>query len=487
MCSVGHRTKSEPLRILLVLTEFPPSIGGMQAHALYLSRFLADRGYIVEVVTYRPSSIEERNLAQCFDNDLEFPIHRSLSRLAFWYNIKTLEQVSRQFKPDLIYCSTIFYGLLRDIVNVPIVCRSAGNDVLRPWIAYPFRLASHLLATPRLENWLYNTFKKMEYPELVDRILRKKRMNLVKQSAHRMDLIIANSKFTASLLSELGIEENKIKIAVGGVDTQRFVPHNRSGEPQLRRALGIDNDAYIITTVCRLVPKKGIDFLLRTFHMLRNLMPDAHLLIVGDGSHSKRYQRLARDLGLSPHVTFAGSVNHLEIQRYYWLSDVFVLASRIQINPITGVRDAETMGRVLCEANAAGVPVLAARSGGIPSVIECDRNGLLFEPDNEEDFLKQIQRIRENPELTRQLVQIGYRMAHQKFDWSLILEDHENYFTSVLSATKGLPQPTVGYTLQGLRDHAGAYVGETVEIGNAGFHSPGLKSPGGFPPWQSGH
>ena len=181
-----HRTKYEPLRILLVLTEFPPSIGGMQAHAIYLSRFLADRGYLVEVVTYRPSSIEERKHVQCFDNDLEFPIHRSLSRLAFWYNIMILERVSRQFKPDLIYCSTIFYGFLRDIVNVPIVCRSAGNDELRPWIAYPFRLASHLLATPRLENWLYNTFKKMEYPELVDSILRKKRMKLVKQSAHRI-------------------------------------------------------------------------------------------------------------------------------------------------------------------------------------------------------------------------------------------------------------------------------------------------------------
>jgi phosphatidylinositol alpha-1,6-mannosyltransferase len=449
---VEHRAKYERLRFLLVLTEFPPSIGGMQAHAIYLSRFLADRGYLVEVVTYRPSSIEEQNHVQCFDNDLQFPVHRSLSRLAFWYNIKILERVSRQFQPDLIYCSTIFYGFLRDIVNVPIICRSAGNDVLRPWIAYPFRLASHLLATPRLENWLYNTFKKMEYPELVDSILRKKRMELVRQSAHRIDLLIANSKFTASLLSELGIEESKIKIAVGGVDTKRFVPRNRSGELQLRRTLGIDNDAYIITTVCRLVPKKGIDFLLRTFHMLRNLMPDAHLLIVGDGSHSKRYQRLAHDLDLSPHVTFAGSVNHLEIQRYYWLSDVFVLASRIQINPITGIRDAETMGRVLCEANAAGVPVLAARSGGIPSVIECDRNGLLFEPDNEEDFLKQIQRIRENPELARQLVQKGYQIAHQKFDWSIILKDHENYFTSVLNTSKDLPQQTVGYTLQGLHE-----------------------------------
>jgi hypothetical protein len=78
MCSVEHRAISEPLRVLLVLTEFPPSIGRMQAHAIYLSRFLDDRGYLVEVVTYRPSSIKERNHVQCFDNDLVFPIHHSL-------------------------------------------------------------------------------------------------------------------------------------------------------------------------------------------------------------------------------------------------------------------------------------------------------------------------------------------------------------------------------------------------------------------------
>jgi glycosyltransferase involved in cell wall biosynthesis len=429
----SHQTNSKPQRILLVLTEFPPSIGGMQAHALYLSRYLADAGYHLVVVTYRPSSTEDRDIARDFDNQFSFPVHRVLSRLVFWYNVEVLGQIAGQFKPDLIYCSTVFYGFLRNTTNVPIVCRSAGNDVLRPWIAYPFPLASRLLATPHLDNWLYNTFKKMEYPELVEIFFQKKRHALVSQSARQMDLVIANSRFTANLLHEVGVAENRVKIAVGGVDAKRFAPPHQRDGLSLRRALGIRDEAYVMTTVCRLVAKKGIDFLLHTFRTAHDLMPDSHLLIVGDGRYSKRYQRLAHELGVSAWVTFTGSVSHLDIHRYYWLTDLFVLASRIQVDPTTGIRDAETMGRVLCEANAAGVPVVAARSGGIPSVIECGQNGLLFEPDDEQSFLTQIQRVRREPELRQKLIQTGLLMAKQKFDWSILLKAHETFFIDIVT------------------------------------------------------
>jgi phosphatidylinositol alpha-1,6-mannosyltransferase len=449
---VGNNTWIKPLRVLLVLTEFPPSIGGMQAHALYLSRYLANRGHNLEVVTYRTPNAEEQNAVILHDNEFSFPVHRKLSRLAFWHNIKVLGQISNQFEPDLIYCSTVFYGFLRDVVNVPIICRSAGNDVLRPWIAYPFRTASHLLAIPCLDDWLYNTFEKLKYPEWVETIFREKRRQLVNQSARKMDMIMANSSFTAALLSDLGVEESQIKIVVGGVDVERFSPYGLGVGLLLRRALGIDDDAYIITTICRLVPKKGIDFLLRAFHMLQKIMPDTHLLIVGDGRYRTRYQCMAQELGLSQKVTFTGSVSHLEIHRYYWISDLFVLASRIHVDPATGIRDAETMGRVLCEANAAGVAVLAARSGGIPSVIISGQNGLLFEPEDANDFLKKIRRIRNNPNLTQQLIKNGFTIANQKFDWSIILKVHEDCFYSVLKGYRKSPQTPREISFNGFRD-----------------------------------
>ena len=422
-------------RLLLVLTEFPPRIGGMQTHALYLSRHFRRIGYEVAVVTYRPSTPWEQEAARKVDAGLELPVHRVLSRVSFWHNLDLLRRFARRSKPDLIYCSTVFYGFLRDAVEVPIVARSVGNDVLRPWIAYPFRFGSELLAIPRLDNELYNFFRQLEYPESLERLFREKRHDLVRQSARQIDLILANSDFTAKLLSGLGVAEERVKLLVGGVDAKRFQRGPERSDPQmqrLRRSLRIDEKAYVITTVCRLVAKKGIDFLLRAFPAVRRLLPNAHLLVVGVGRHSKRLRRLAHELGLAGRVTFAGRVDHLDIHLYYRLSDLFVLASRVQANPRTGFRDAETMGRVLCEANAAGVPVVATRSGGIPSVVLHGENGLLFESDDEAGLLEQIHRIHDEPALKRDLVRTGRIIARQSFDWSVVLKAHESYFAAML-------------------------------------------------------
>lgn len=419
------------LRLLLVLTEFPPSIGGMQTHAFYLSRHLIETGHEVQVVTYYAAGREDREATRSFDGTLGFRVHRSLSRISYWHNIEILKQIAREFKPDLIYCSTVFYGLLRDSVEVPIVCRSVGNDVLRPWIAYPFHLGSRMLGASGLDNWAYSMFRRMNYPEWIEVFLDKKRRALVEQSVRWIDIVIANSDFTAGLFDQMGVNKERLRVLVGGVDASRFKP-NGNKELNLRRELGIDEDAYVITTVCRLVAKKGVDFLLRTFPAVRGLVPNAHLLIVGDGKDRKHYRRLAQELGLDQ-VTFAGQVDHLQVQRYYWLSDLFVLASRVKVNPVTNQRDAETMGRVLCEANAAGVPVIAARSGGIPSVINHGQNGLLFDSDDEDGFLEQIRVVWNDPALARSLAEMGLDMARQKFDWSVVLQAHEHYFREVVS------------------------------------------------------
>ena len=404
----------------------------MQTHAFYLSRHLVAAGHDVEVVTYYSPNSESREALRSFDDTLGFPIHRSLSRISYWHSIGLLKRIAREFQPDLIYCSTVFYGLLRDSVQVPIVCRSVGNDVLRPWIAYPFHLGSRILGVAGLDNWVYSMFRRMNSPEWVEVLLEKKRRALVERSVQWIDIVIANSNFTADLFYDMGVGEDRVRVLVGGVDARRFEP-NGNKELSLRRELGIAEDAYVIVTVCRLVAKKGVDFLLRAFPAVRELVPNAHLLIVGDGRDKKYCRRLARELELEQ-VTFAGRVDHLQVQRYYWLSDLFVLASRVQVNPATKRKDAETMGRVLCEANAAGVPVIAARSGGIPSVITHEQNGLLFDSDDEAGFLDQIRAVRGEPDLVRSLTEGGLNRARRQFDWSVIHQAHESYFKEVVSA-----------------------------------------------------
>lgn len=419
-----------------MLTEFPPRFGGMQTHALYLVRYLAQRGYPVEVATYQPSSDEERAAVGGFDGRLGVPVHRRLSRLAYWHSLGVLTDIGRRFGPDLIYCSNVYYGFLGERLGVPVLCRSVGNDVLRPWIAYPFRPASRLLASPAVDEQLYRFFRRLDYPEAVEALFRRQRRELMKASARQMDLVIANSDFTSDVLHTIGVSAGRVRQLVGGVDAERFGEANgqrRGAAAAARRAaLGIPADAHLLTTACRLVAKKGVDFLLRSFVGLHQRMGDAHLLVIGDGRHAGRHRRLAESLGIGSSVTFVGQVPHEQIHHLYWISDLFVLSSRLQRDPRTGIVDAETMGRVLCEANAAGVPTVAARTGGIPSVITDEVNGLLFEPEDEASFIDCVLRMREDRALAERLVETGCRLAKQKFDWSVILAQHECFFADAL-------------------------------------------------------
>lgn len=161
--------------------------------------------------------------------------------------------------------------------------------------------------------------------------------------------------------------------------------------------------------------------------------PDLHLVVIGEGRELQRCQQLAQQLGLTQRVHFVGRVSHETIHHYYWQAEAFVLASRVVQSRWSGLLDAETMGRVLCEANAAGVPVLASRSGGIPSVVAHEHNGLLFNEDDGADFQHQLQRLLDESTLKEKLCRNGLTLAKQKFDWPQIIEAHEQVFQAILS------------------------------------------------------
>jgi len=422
----------EPKRVLLVLTEFPPRIGGMQTHSVYLLRHLAARGYAASVLTYQPTRDVEVHDWQAIDAQMPFPVHRILSRIGYWATLQKIEAFARTWKPDLVYCSTVFFGFLQKSLNIPVLCRSVGNDVMRPWIAWPFKPFSTFLSNRALERHLYELYERFNNPEWIERIVRTQRQVLMQTSARCMSRVIANSEFTAELLRQIGVREDRIDIVVGGVDTARFA--RPPGTPRdFRRSLGLPESQWMLMTACRLVPKKGIDFLISAFAQLRQHMPDAHLLIVGAGPKADRFRQLATQYGLNRFVTFAGRVEHHLMPTYYWAADVFALASRVHLNRLSGLRDAETMGRVLCEANAAEVAVMAARSGGIPSVVEHQTNGLLFEPDNIADFVATARTLRDRPDNTQAMRERGRERAKQNFDWSIIVDAHERSFARVLS------------------------------------------------------
>jgi len=225
--------------------------------------------------------------------------------------------------------------------------------------------------------------------------------------------VLANSDYTAGLLRELSV--GRVDILPGGVDAHRFHPVRDT-----RGELGLPRDKHLLLTACRLVPKKGLDLLMRAVAKL----PHTHLLIAGDGRQLPKCKALAEQLGINARVTFAGRIPHDDLRRYYWAADQFVL----------------------CEAHAAGVPVIASRSGCIPSIVDHGRNGLLFEEDDLDGLMHSIERLRKDRELSRHLVHEGFRDAAEKWDWTVICRSHEDVFRAAAVAAGSALQivPEIG-------------------------------------------
>lgn len=153
-----------------------------------------------------------------------------------------------------------------------------------------------------------------------------------------------------------------------GVDTDMFRP-----DPQARSALreryGL-GDRPVLVCVSRLVRRKGQDMLIRCWPQVRSRVPDATLLIVGDGPYRSTLDRVLAQTGADG-VIMTGSVPWSEIPQHYAAGDVFAMPCRT----LAGGLDVEGLGIVFLEASATGLPVIAGDSGGAPEAVVPGRTG----------------------------------------------------------------------------------------------------------------
>ena len=388
-------------RLLLILPEYPPTVGGMQTHAIHTVRHWRDR-HTLRVLTYRAPPPHPNDEAR-----------RVLSRLSYWHNVHEIEREAHAFSPDAIYASTVYYGTLAQRLGVPVVSRSVGNDVQRPWIAYPFEHGADMVATPALEDRLYQRFRKLRKPDRLDRLFRDAREQLLTRALAGNAHVFANSDYTRALLEARGYPAARITVVAGGVDVHAFAAIRRA---RVRRFL----------CVCRLVPKKGLETLLAAWRKIES--PGVELRIVGDGPLRPQLELIA-----PPSVSFTGRLSHAEIPRQYQWADAFLLPS-CEHQQRGGRVDVETMGRVFCEAGAAGIPVVATCTGGIPTVVRHEGNGLLVPPGDVDALAQAIRRLMLDPPLAQRLGACGRERAVREWDWPMVLGRQEEVVEELTGA-----------------------------------------------------
>lgn len=193
-----------------------------------------------------------------------------------------------------------------------------------------------------------------------------------------------------------------------GVDTEQFTPGDESENPGEKRILFVG----------RFVPAKDLPTLLDAFEQVHTDHPDAELVLVGDGPLRDRVENSIEKRRLGDSVHLPGYIENDDLPKYYRRADVFALTSKH-----------ESFGMVLLEAMSSGTPVVAPRIDWIPNIVDHERNGLLF--DTQDELADHLDSLLSDPDRRREYGEHGRRTAVEGFDWSQRAKELQRLFERV--------------------------------------------------------
>jgi glycosyltransferase involved in cell wall biosynthesis len=202
-------------------------------------------------------------------------------------------------------------------------------------------------------------------------------------------LNLCPSRFTRDELHAQGVAP--VELWRGGVDTELFRPERRSLEMRLRLSDGRP-DGPVLLWVGRLSPEKNLGL----FARILDALPEARVAFVGDGPARTDLERSLA----GRRAAFLGFLRGEELAAAFASADLFVMPSRT-----------ETLGFVVLEAMASGCPVVAARAGGVPDLVEHDETGLLYDPDREEQAVLAVKELLAHAGKRRHLARLARKRA----------------------------------------------------------------------------
>jgi phosphatidylinositol alpha-1,6-mannosyltransferase len=207
-----------------------------------------------------------------------------------------------------------------------------------------------------------------------------------------------------------------VQVIPCGVDPDRYRPVDGG---RLRSELGLGNRPVVLT-LARLVSSKGHDLVIRALAELRRRIPDATYLVGGTGgeNYTEFLRALAESCGVSKAVRFLGYVASEDLPALYSASNVYVMPSRA----LEGNSNFEGFGITYLEANACGVPVIGADSGGVADAVLDGRTGFLVPPNDVPALADRMYRLLADPDLARRMGAAGRERILREFTWDRVAD-----------------------------------------------------------------
>jgi phosphatidyl-myo-inositol dimannoside synthase len=361
---------------LLVTNDFPPKTGGIQAYLFELWRRLEPGRVAVLTATSHPDAAN-------FDSTAPMVIKRVPASTLYLPTPRARAAVVaaiERHQPDLVLFDPAWpLGLLGPTLSRPYGVVLHGAEV-----AAPGRLPLAAASLRYVLRYATVAVCAGAYPEAEAR----------RNAAEWMPPVVQ---------------------VPPGVDTARFAPLAPERRGETRRELGLPEDAALVSSYSRLVPRKGMDTLIRASLFVQRAEPRLHLAIGGTGRDRGRLEKMAK--ALRAPVTFLGRVPDDRVGALLGASDLMVMDCRSRWLGL----EQEGFGIVFLEAAACGVAQVAGRSGGSHEPVRHGISGLVVaDPRSEQSLATAIAELLGDDERRRRYGAQARELAVRHFEWDAL-------------------------------------------------------------------
>ena len=299
---------------------------------------------------------------------------------------RTLRRIIKQLKPDIVYAHSSKAGAFARIADLGLNNKVIYNP----------------------HGWAFNmqqSAKKKEMYKWIEKI-----------SAHFCNKIVCISDAEKeSALREKICKPSKLQVIYNGIDLEEI----EKTAPMSRAKLGISEDAFVVGMVGRLSKQKAPDTFVKAARLIKEKIPNAFFLMVGDGELRDQTEELINQYDLGSSFLITGWVDNPTA--YMKIMDVGMLLSRW-----------EGFGLVLPEYMACGVPIVATNVDAIPNIVTNGVNGMLVDKDDYHKAADAVDKLFKQPDLRSSLVKTESNIVKNKFDGKRVAQNSEQLYKELI-------------------------------------------------------
>jgi glycosyltransferase involved in cell wall biosynthesis len=389
----------QPVRVLRVIARL--NVGGPAIQAITLSRLLEERGYETRLIRGREGAREGTMDALAEElgvTPVSLPTLKRRIGLADLASLLFLVRQIREWQPQVLHTHAAKAGALGRTAALfagrrrpPVIVHTFHGHVLTGY--FPSLISAAFTA--------------------IERVL-----------ARYTSCLIAVSEEVRSDLVRLGVAPpEKIVVLPLGFDFSRFEASEEERQERraaFRREIDIPLDAQVATFVGRLEPIKRVDRFLRVANLIEP--DDTYFLVVGDGTLREELQHSPEAANLGCRLVWAG-LRH-DMTDVYFASDVLAVTSDNEGTAVSAI-----------EAQAAGLPVVSTRVGGMPSVVVHGETGSIIGPDDERGFAQALESLLSDAQVRKPLGCAGAARARDRFSLDRLIENVDRLYQGFLESS----------------------------------------------------